>query len=82
MRKAILSCAAVAALTLTSCSAIGTRSGMGALYTGVTEGEMVTSNTLGSKVGTASQIGVLGLVSVGDASIQAAAICTSTLSAA
>ncbi|MDE5843288.1 MAG: TRL-like family protein [Muribaculaceae bacterium] len=34
---------------------------------------MVTSNELGNKVGTASSIGVLGLVSVGNASIQNAA---------
>ena len=73
MRKAFLTCLATAALTLASCSTITTRSGMGVLYTGVTEGEMVTSNQLGSKVGTASSIGVLGLVSVGDASIQTAA---------
>ena len=73
MRKAIISCAAFAVLTLASCSTISTRSGVGALYTGVTEGEMVTSNTLGTKVGTASQSGVLGLVSGGDASIQTAA---------
>ncbi|MDE6795827.1 MAG: TRL-like family protein [Muribaculaceae bacterium] len=46
---------------------------MGVLYTGVTEGQIATSNTLGTKVGTSSSTGVLGLVSVGDASIQAAA---------
>ncbi|MCM1070136.1 MAG: TRL-like family protein [Alistipes timonensis] len=46
---------------------------MGVLYTGVTEGQIATSNSLGTKVGTSSSLGVLGLVSVGDASIQTAA---------
>ena len=58
---------------LASCSTITSQSGMGVLYTGVSEGQMVTSNELGSKVGTGSTIGVLGLVSIGDASIQTAA---------
>lgn len=73
MRKTILAVSAVCALTLASCSTVTTGSGVGVLYTGVTEGSMVTSNTVGSKVGTSSSIGVLGLVSVGDASIQTAA---------
>ncbi len=72
-KKALLSCAAVAAMALASCSTITSQSGMGVLYTGVNEGQMVTSNQLGSKVGTGSTIGVLGLVSIGDASIQTAA---------
>ena len=46
---------------------------MGALYTGVSEGQIATGQTCGSKVGTSSAIGVLGLVAVGDASIQTAA---------
>lgn len=73
MRKALLSLAAVAALALTSCSTITTQAGLGALYTGVTEGQMVTSNQLGTKVGKSGSIGVLGLVAIGDASIQTAA---------
>ncbi len=72
-KKVLLSCAAFAAMALASCSTITSQSGMGVLYTGVTEGQMVTSNQLGSKVGSGSTIGVLGLVSVGDASIQTAA---------
>ena len=72
-RKVLLSCVALAAMGLASCSTITSQSGMGVLYTGVSEGQMVTSNELGSKVGTGSTIGVLGLVSVGDASIQTAA---------
>ncbi len=72
-KKVFLSCAAVAAMTLASCSTVTSQSGIGAIYTGVNEGQMVTSNQLGSKVGSGSTIGVLGLVSVGDASIQTAA---------
>ena len=73
MRKAILTLAAGFALALASCSTVATGSGMGLLYTSVTEGQMVTSNQLGKKVGTSSSTGVLGLVSIGDASIQTAA---------
>lgn len=73
MRKAVLTLAAGFALALASCSTVTTGSGMGVLYTSVTEGQMVTSNQLGTKVGTSSSTGVLGLVSIGDASIQTAA---------
>lgn len=73
MRKAFFSLAAVAALAFTSCSTISTQAGLGAIYTGVTEGQMVTSNQLGTKVGTSSCLGVLGIVAIGDASIQTAA---------
>lgn len=68
-----MSAAAVVALTLASCSTITTGSGVGVLYTGVTEGQIATSNEVGTKVGESSTIGVLGLVSIGDASIQKAA---------
>ncbi|MDE7412910.1 MAG: TRL-like family protein [Muribaculaceae bacterium] len=61
------------ALTLASCSTVSSGSGIGALYTAVSEGAIATSNKLGSKVGTSQSIGVLGLVSIGDASIQTAA---------
>ncbi len=73
MKKVILSLSAVLALTLASCSTISTGAGIGALYTGTSEGKIATSNTVGTKVGTSSSIGVLGLVVVGDASIQEAA---------
>lgn len=73
MKKVILSLGAVMALTLASCSTISTGAGIGTLYTGVTEGKTATSNTVGTKVGTSSSTGVLGLVVVGDASIQEAA---------
>lgn len=61
------------ALTLASCSTISTGAGIGMLYTGTSEGQVATSNTVGTKVGSSSSTGVLGLVVVGDASIQAAA---------
>lgn len=73
MKKLVMSAAAVVALTLASCSTITTGSGIGMLYTGVTEGQIATSNEVGTKVGESSTIGVLGLVSIGDASIQKAA---------
>jgi len=73
MKKVVLSLSAAAALTLASCSTVGTGAGIGAIYTGVTEGQIATSNTVGTKVGTSSSIGVLGIVAIGDASIQRAA---------
>ncbi|MDE7304853.1 MAG: TRL-like family protein [Alistipes sp.] len=45
----------------------------GALYTDVKDGMAVTANAGSSKVGTAKAAGYLGLVALGDASIQAAA---------
>lgn len=45
----------------------------GALYTDVKDGVAVTANAGSSKVGTAQAAGYLGLVALGDASIQAAA---------
>lgn len=73
MKKLALGVVAAMSMALASCSVVTTGSGMGALYTGVTEGAVATGNTLGTKVGTSQSIGVLGLVSVGDASIQTAA---------
>ena len=61
------------ALGLASCSTVSSGSGMGVIYTDVTEGAIATSNSLGKKVGSSNSIGVLGLVSIGDASIQTAA---------
>ncbi len=64
---------AVAALSLSSCAAIDTKAGLGMLYTSVSEGETATSNAVGSKVGVASSTNILGLVVMGDASINTAA---------
>lgn len=63
----------MAAIGLSSCSVATTGAGVGVLYTGVTEGKIATSNEIGNKVGTSSSVGVLGIVAVGDASIQNAA---------
>jgi len=64
---------ACAAMLLSSCAVVSTGAGMGVLYTGVTEGGAVTSNPLGTKVGTSQECSVLGLVATGDASITTAA---------
>ena len=55
---------------MTSCGTIGL---VGAVYTGYTEPAAVTSNELGTKVGQASAISVLGVVAAGDAGINEAA---------
>lgn len=60
-------------LGLASCSTVTSGSGLGVIYTGVSEGQIATSNPCGTKVGTSGSVGVLGLVSIGDASIQTAA---------
>lgn len=73
MKKLVLSLGVVMALGLASCSSVSSGSGMGFIYTDVTDGQIATGNTLGHKVGTSQSIGVLGLVSIGDASIQTAA---------
>lgn len=73
MKKLVLSLGAVVALTLASCSTVSTGAGVGALYTNVSEGQIATSNHVGSKVGTSSATGILGLIATGDASIQKAA---------
>lgn len=61
------------ALFMTSCATLSTPVGTADLYTQVKSGEGITSNQVGTKVGTASASNVLGLVATGDASIQTAA---------
>lgn len=71
MKKLMILVAVVAiALVMGSCASVGT---VGSLYTGVTIPHAVTSNTVGSKVGTATCAGVLGIVAVGDAGVNKAA---------
>ena len=72
MKKTIMTVACALALTLgmTSCGSVGL---VGAVYTGYTEPAAVTSNELGSKVGQASAISVLGVAATGDAGINKAA---------
>lgn len=43
------------------------------IYTDITKPGMVTSNVVGTKVGMASATNILGIVSMGDASVQKAA---------
>ena len=72
MKKSIkkLACALVLALGMTSCGTVGL---VGSVYTDYTKPEAVTSNNLGTKVGQADAISVLGIVAVGDAGINEAA---------
>lgn len=68
MKKIIFSVAC--ALALTSCGTVGL---VGAVYMDTTEPTAVTSNTLGTKVGQAEALSVLGVAAVGDAGIEKAA---------
>ncbi len=61
------------ALGMSSCATVMTPAGMGGIYTDITAGEHVTSNLFGVKVGTATASNILGLVVLGDASIETAA---------
>lgn len=71
MKKLILASAfLMAAFAFTGCSSIGM---VGGIYAGYDAPFAVTSNEIGSKVGTVSTISVLGLVAVGDGSINLAA---------
>lgn len=74
MKKVLLSVVASVALLATSCAVVGTPVGKGALYTSVTSGDFVTSNTIsGKKVGQSSATNILGLVATGNAGIEQAA---------
>ncbi len=68
MKKLFFICAAT--LLMTSCATISSPVGSAFLYTQVKTGEGVTSNQIGTKVGTAKASNVLGIVASGDASIQ------------
>lgn len=67
-----LAFAGAAAFMLSSC-AMTTSPVSGFLYTDVSAPLQATSNSVGSKVGTASAKSILGWVGTGDASINAAA---------
>lgn len=71
MKKTILSVAFAIALALgmTSCGAVGL---VGVVYTGYTEPAAVTSNELGTKVGQAQALSVLGVAAAGNAGIEKA----------
>ncbi len=59
-----------ATLGFASCGSVGM---VGSIYTGNTEPVAVTSNAIGSKVGTAQCTSVLGLIAIGDGGVNAAA---------
>lgn len=65
--------AGISVAALSSCAMLATPAGAGSLYTDVAHSEAVTSNSVGSKVGTAKVTNYLGAISIGDASVQAAA---------
>ena len=72
MKKTIFSvaCAIALAVGMTSCGSIGM---VGAVYSDYTEPTAVTSNNLGTKVGQADGLSVLGVVALGDAGVEKAA---------
>lgn len=72
MKKAILSvaCAVVLAMGLTSCASVST---IGSVYTSTTAPVAISSNQMGTKVGEARILNILGVVALGDGGIQAAA---------
>ena len=66
-----LACVGFAALMFTGCAVKSPVSGFA--YTHIKDGLSVTANAGSNKVGTAEAKGYLGIVALGDASIQAAA---------
>lgn len=79
MKKSLLKIGIImlSIISITSCATMMPSNGgmqtSGAFYTGYTDSKIATSNTVGSKVGTASSTNVLGLVTVGDGGVQEAA---------
>ena len=73
-KKVILgACALAICAFVSSCASIGSPVGAGFIITDVNSGLSVTSNNVGSKVGTSSATNILGILATGDASINAAA---------
>jgi len=64
--------AGAAALMLSSCATVSTPVGA-VIFSEVSSPVAVSSNTVGSKVGTAEATSILGIFATGDASINAAA---------
>lgn len=73
MKKSMIWLFVVATVAISLQSCITTQAGVGGLYTDVKQGEMATSNIRGSKVGTSKANSYLGLIAVGDASVDTAA---------
>ncbi len=74
MKKLIVKVFALVTLTVGLQSCIATQAGTGGLYTNLKQGEIATSNVRGSKMGTATATAYLGLVAIGDASVNTAAM--------
>jgi hypothetical protein len=72
MKKFLFSVGVCLAL-FSSCAVVSTPVGNGWAYTEIKGNAGVTSNALGSKVGTAKASNILGIVAMGDASVQSAA---------
>lgn len=68
-----LTLAAFAAATLSGCYAMIPEYGSGLLYRDASFPVAATANRVGDKVGTATVTSILGLITTGDASIEAAA---------
>lgn len=73
MRKVLIVLIISSLLMLSGCGAVGTTPVLGILYTDVKAPITATNNSKGSKTGEAKCISVLGLVAVGDCSVEAAA---------
>lgn len=70
MKKLIFS--GIVAAMFSSCAMVQSPA-YATLYTDVKAGAMVTSNSLGKKVGTGEAQSILGIIATGDASIESAA---------
>lgn len=69
----LVAAAGIFVAAFSSCAMVGTPAGASTLYTDVAHSESVTSNALGTKVGTAKVVNILGAITTGDASVQTAA---------
>lgn len=65
--------AGILTITLASCGAFAGAPVLGTIYTDVQAPLAVTSNQIGSKVGTGKATSILGIIATGDASINSAA---------
>ena len=73
MRKVLIVLSISSLLMLSGCGAVGNTPVLGTLYTNVKAPITATNNPKGSKTGEAKCMSILGLVAVGDCSVEAAA---------
>lgn len=73
MKKKFLNLAIAAIMAAGFSSCMVSAPGSGAIYTDVKQGEIATSNVRGSKKGTSTANAYLGLIAIGDCSIDTAA---------